>query len=262
MFFIRVNPCFKIHVSAHEADPPRAETRVLKMKIPYHIGIIMDGNGRWAKQRGLLRIAGHKQGMKRVREIVSETKKIGSKILTVFAFSSENWNRPKEEVQLIFSYLEDFLQRYRKELMREDIQLRIIGRRDRMHKRTVRKIEETEKLTAKNKEVVFNIALDYGGRWDILEAARKIVKEEKQSKISIQDLDDDCFRKYLALGDLPDIDLLIRTSGEQRISNFLLWHLAYAEFYFPQIYWPDFDANELRRAVEIYSQRQRKFGGL
>jgi undecaprenyl diphosphate synthase len=225
---------------------------------PYHLAIIMDGNGRWARERGLPRTAGHREGIKRIKEIVREAKKIGIRILTVFAFSTENWNRPKKEIDFLFSYLNNFLDNYKKELMKEDIKLNIIGRRDRIKKTIIKKIEEVENLTKNNKSFIFNIALDYGGRWDIVEAARKMLLDIKKRKV--EKIDEENFKSYLSLGNLPDPDLLIRTSGEQRISNFLLWNLAYTEFYFPKVWWPDFDKEELRKAIEVYSQRERRFG--
>jgi undecaprenyl diphosphate synthase len=220
----------------------------------------MDGNGRWAKARGLPRTAGHKRGIERVKEIVREAKKLGISMLTLFAFSTENWNRPKHEIRLLFSYLNIFLKNYTRELMREDIKLNVIGRRDRIDSRIMKKIEEVELLTSDNKSFIFTIALDYGGRWDIIEAVKKILKARDASSLSLSEITDDFFRQYLSLGDLPDPDLLIRTSGEQRISNFLLWNLAYSELYFPKTYWPDFDKQELRKAIEVYSQRERRFG--
>ena len=231
----------------------------LKMEnVPYHLAIIMDGNGRWARERGLPRTAGHREGIKRIKEIVREVKKIGIRILTVFAFSTENWNRPKREIEFLFSYLNNFLDNYKKELIKEDIKLNIIGRRDRIKKTIIKKIEEVENLTKNNKSFIFNIALDYGGRWDIVEAARKMLLDIKKKKV--EKIDEENFKSYLSLGNLPDPDLLIRTSGEQRISNFLLWNLAYTEFYFPKVWWPDFDKEELRKAIEVYSQRERRFG--
>lgn len=231
----------------------------LKMEnVPYHLAIIMDGNGRWARERGLPRTAGHREGIKRIKEIVREAKKIGIRILTVFAFSTENWNRPKREIEFLFSYLNNFLDNYKKELIKEDIKLNIIGRRDRIKKTIIKKIEEVENLTKNNKSFIFNIALDYGGRWDIVEAARKMLLDIKKKKV--EKIDEENFKSYLSLGNLPDPDLLIRTSGEQRISNFLLWNLAYTEFYFPKVWWPDFDKEELRKAIEVYSQRERRFG--
>jgi len=230
------------------------------MNMPKHIAIIMDGNGRWAKEKGLPRSIGHREGSKRIKEIVKEAKKLGIKILTAFAFSTENWNRPKEEIALLFSYLKDFLTNYKSELIKENIRLNIIGRRDRLRSDVIMKIEEVEGATRNNDSFIFNIALDYGGKWDIAEAAKKVASDYKTGKISENEINEDTFGKYLALGDMPDPELLIRTSGEERISNFLLWNLAYAELYFPEIYWPDFNEKELAKAIEVYSLRNRRFG--
>jgi undecaprenyl diphosphate synthase len=233
-----------------------------KMKIPNHIAIIMDGNGRWAEERRLPRIAGHKEGVKRVKEIVREAKKIGVKILTIFAFSTENWIRPKKEITLLFSYLKEFLKTYRRELVKEGIKLNVIGRRDRIDKRIIKNIEAVEKETKKNDSFIFNIALDYGGRWDIVWAVNKVLLDYKNGKLSQEDIDEDSFAKYLSLAGIEDPQLLIRTSGEQRISNFLLWNLAYCEFYFPKTCWPDFTPEELVKAINIYSERDRRFGAI
>jgi len=230
------------------------------MDIPYHVAIIMDGNGRWARQRNLDRYFGHKEGIKRIKEIVRAAKDLGIKILTIFAFSTENWNRPKKEIRFLFSYLNKFLEDYKKELMKEDIKLNVIGRRDRIPLNIIKKIEKLEKLTDNNKSFILNVALDYGGKWDILNAVNKLMRDIKEKNLSSDNIDEDFFRKYLSLKDLPDVDLLIRTSGEQRISNFLLWNLAYSELYFPKVYWPDFDKEELRKAIEEYSERERRFG--
>lgn len=230
------------------------------MNVPHHIAIIMDGNGRWAKKRGLPRTIGHREGVKRIKEIVREAKKLGVKILTIFAFSTENWNRSKNEIKFLFQYLNIFLKNYKKELMRKDIRLKAIGRRDRIDKNSIRQVEVVEELTKDNKSFIFNIALDYGGRWDITEAARGIVSDYQNKLISKEAINEDFFQQYLSLGGLASPDLLIRTSGEQRISNFLLWDLAYTELYFPQKYWPDFNVMELEKAIEVYSQRIRKFG--
>ncbi|MBU0895998.1 MAG: isoprenyl transferase [Candidatus Omnitrophica bacterium] len=230
------------------------------MNVPHHIAIIMDGNGRWAKKRGLPRTIGHREGVKRIKEIVREAKKLGVKILTIFAFSTENWNRSKNEIKFLFQYLNIFLKNYKKELMRKDIRLKAIGRRDRIDKNSIRQVEVVEELTKDNKSFIFNIALDYGGRWDITEAARRIVSDYQNKLISKEAINEDFFEQYLSLGGLASPDLLIRTSGEQRISNFLLWDLAYTELYFPQKYWPDFNVMELEKAIEVYSQRIRKFG--
>ncbi len=230
--------------------------------MPYHVAIIMDGNGRWARERNLPRTAGHKKGIERVKEIVRAAKNMGVKILTIFTFSTENWSRPKEEVDFLFSYLDSFLTSYRKELLKERIRLNLIGRRDRINSHIIKKIEELEVLTLENKEFIFNIALDYGGRWDILNALKKLFRDYIEKRISLEGIDEEVFKRYLSLAGQPEPDLLIRTSGEQRISNFLLWDLAYSEFYFPEVYWPDFDAKELEKAILEYNKRERRFGGL
>ncbi|MFA5305635.1 MAG: isoprenyl transferase [Candidatus Omnitrophota bacterium] len=230
------------------------------MNIPKHIAIIMDGNGRWAKARGFSRIAGHNEGAKRIKEIVKAAKEAGVKIITVFAFSTENWDRPKNEISALFSHLNDFLNNYKNELVKENIKLKIIGKRDRLDKNTIKKIEEVENATSKNDAFIFNIAIDYGGRWDIVEAVRRVLTDFQNSKITKEQITEESFGRYLELGSLPDPELLIRTSGEERISNFLLWNFAYTEFYFPDVYWPDFTKEELNKAIELYSTRERRFG--
>lgn len=230
------------------------------MKVPRHIAIIMDGNGRWAKKRNLPRTAGHKEGIRRIGEVIREAKKLGVKIVTVFAFSTENWNRPPKELRFLFFYLNDFLNKYKEELVKEDIKLKVIGRRDRISKEIIKKISEVEALTEKNKSFTFNIALDYGGRWDIVNAVRKIIDDYNNKKIGKEDINEELFSNYLALSGIPNPDLLIRTSGEQRVSNFLIWDLAYSEFYFTPTFWPDFDKEELFKAINVYSKRERRFG--
>jgi undecaprenyl diphosphate synthase len=230
------------------------------MNIPQHIAIIMDGNGRWAKARRLPRVAGHHEGVKRVKEIVRTAKELGVKALTLFAFSTENWDRPKNEIEVLFSYLKDFLHDYRDELMQNNIRFKVIGRRDRIDKNIIAQIEDLERLTEKNSSLTLNIALDYGGRWDILRAASQLAEDYKNQLITAQQIGEESFKKYLSLSGQPEPELLIRTSGEERISNFLLWDLAYSELYFPQLYWPDFDGKELKKAIENYSQRERRFG--
>ncbi|OQX88496.1 MAG: hypothetical protein B6D55_00205 [Candidatus Omnitrophica bacterium 4484_70.2] len=232
------------------------------MKVPYHVAIIMDGNGRWAKRRGLPRNLGHKRGIERIEEVIKEAKKIGIKILTLFAFSTENWSRPKKEVNFLFSYLKRFLKKKKKSLLQEKIRVNFIGRRDRLDKELLEEMKNIEKLTRKNDALIINLAIDYGGRWDILNAAKRIWKEAKRKKINLEKIEEEEFRKYLALEEFPYPDLLIRTSGEKRISNFLLWQSAYTEFYFPEVLWPDFDKKELEKAVEEYRRRERRFGGL
>lgn len=232
------------------------------MEVPYHIAVIMDGNGRWAKKRMLPRVAGHHEGAKRVKEILREAKRIGVKALTTFAFSTENWNRPKREVEFIFSNLIKLLRNYRKEFVKEDIQFIAIGRRDRLDKRIIEEIKKTEEATKHNRGFIFNVALDYGGKWDIVNAAKKIAKKCSGKSISWKDIDENLFNKYLSLGNLPAPDLLIRTSGEKRISNFLIWDLAYSEFYFTPVFWPEFNKEQLHKAIKVYSQRNRRFGSI
>jgi undecaprenyl diphosphate synthase len=229
------------------------------MNIPQHIAIIMDGNGRWAKARGLPRIAGHREGAKRVKEIVKAAKDFGVKALTLFAFSTENWNRPKNEVDLLFSYLKEFLHTYKEELMREGIKFRAIGRRDRIAKDIISDIEQLEQDTKGNSNFNLNVALDYGGRWDILQAAFMLARDYKEHKITEPQISEEAFANYLSLAGLEP-QLFIRTSGEERISNFLLWDLAYTELYFTQVNWPDFDREELAKALQEYSKRERRFG--
>jgi len=230
------------------------------MKIPHHIAVIMDGNGRWAKKRGLSRTIGHKEGVGRIKEIVREAKKIGVKVLTVFAFSTENWNRPKKEIDFLFFYFNNFLDSYKSEFGKEDIRFTVIGRRDRINNNTIKKIREVESMTKGNQSFSFNIALDYGGKWDIVHAVNEIVDDYENKKISKKDIGEELFSSYLSLKGISDPDFLIRTSGEQRISNFLIWKLAYSELYFTPTFWPDFDKEQLHKAIESYSSRNRRFG--
>lgn len=232
------------------------------MIVPKHIAVIMDGNGRWAKKKKLPRIIGHREGAKRVKEILREAKKIGVKVLTIFAFSTENWNRPEAEVKFIFSYLVKFLKSYAKEFQRKDIKFRVIGRRDRIDKKAIKEIREVENLTRGNQSFIFNVALDYGGRWDIVNAAKRIAKEYVKEGVSWEDIDEELFGEYLSLGGGVAPDLLIRTSGEKRMSNFIIWDLAYSEFYFSPVFWPDFDKEQLHKAINAYSQRERRFGAV
>ncbi len=228
----------------------------MKLIIPEHMAIIMDGNGRWAKEKGLPRTHGHKEGSKRVKEVVKESKEKGIKILTLFAFSTENWNRPQKEIKYLFSYLQDFLNNYKKELIKEEIKLKIIGRKNRLGKKVLDKIREVEKATFNNGNFFLNIALDYGGRWDIVNATKKIIED----KIEAEKIEEKMFCKYLCLSEFKDPDILVRTSGEKRISNFLIWQAAYTEFYFPKVLWPDFNKKWVDNTIKEYSRRVRKFG--
>jgi len=230
------------------------------MEVPYHIAVILDGNGRWAKKRMLPRIVGHRQGAKRVKEMLREAKKVGVGALTIFAFSTENWNRPKKEIEFIFSYLVKFLKSNQKEFIKKDIKFQAIGRRDRFKKEVIEEIKKTEELTKDNKSFIFNVALDYGGKWDIVNATKIIAKKCINKSIDYKDIDEELFNKCLSLGNIQAPDLLIRTSGEKRISNFLIWDLAYSEFYFTPVFWPEFDKEHLHKAIKAYSQRNRRFG--
>ncbi len=232
------------------------------MKVPYHIAVIMDGNGRWAKKRMLPRTVGHRQGAKRVKEILKEAKRIGVKVLTIFAFSTENWDRPKKEIEFIFFYLIKLLKDYQKEFVQKDIKFKAIGRRDRLSKEVIKEIRKTEDVTKDNKSFTFNVALDYGGKWDIVNAAKRIAKKCVGKSMVWEDIDEKLFNKHLSLGSISAPDLLIRTSGEKRISNFLIWDLAYSEFYFTPVFWPEFDKEHLHKAIKAYSQRDRRFGAI
>ncbi|MBD3264994.1 MAG: di-trans,poly-cis-decaprenylcistransferase [Candidatus Omnitrophica bacterium] len=228
--------------------------------LPKHIAIIMDGNGRWAREKTLPRTAGHRKGAQRVKEIISEARVLGIKALTIFAFSTENWDRPKKEIVFLFNYLSKFLASYRNKLIKEKINFKVIGRRDRISREILRQIEELEEVTSKNGELYLKVAIDYGGRWDIVNASRNIVKECRRGRMKPSDIDEDCFQKYLSVGEFPEVDLFIRTSGEKRISNFLIWNLAYTELVFSNVYWPDFTRDEFRKSIREYSRRNRRFG--
>jgi len=224
------------------------------LQIPKHIAIIMDGNGRWARRQGMPRIMGHYRGAEVAEEIVKACTELGVRYLTLFAFSTENWKRPEEEVRMLFDLIRDYLSSKKKDLMDLGVRLRFIGRRDRVGRDLSRLMDELERDTEGNKGITVILAIDYGGRDDILRAVNKLIKLE------IDNVDEDTFSYFLDLRDVPDPDLLIRTAGEKRISNFLLWHLAYTELYFTDLCWPEFTKEELIRAIEDFSRRKRKFG--
>lgn len=229
-------------------------------KNPEHIAIIMDGNGRWAKERGFPRAMGHREGAKRVRDILSAASKEGVKILTLFAFSTENWNRPEKEIDFIFDCFDKFLNKERDDIIKKDIRFNVIGRRDRISGKLVDHIKDIEAVTKDNKSFILNIAFDYGGQWDIAAAARKIADDAKSGLIEVSGINEDSFGMYLSLSDQPKPDLLIRTAGELRISNFLLWQIAYSELYFSDVLWPDFCDDEFKKALNEYRRRDRRFG--
>jgi len=227
---------------------------------PRHIAIIMDGNGRWAKQRSLPRFAGHKAGVEAVRRAVGACGDHGVKVLTLFAFSSENWKRPPTEVSLLMELFFTVLKHEVKKLNRNNVRLRIVGGREAFSERLQARIAEAEELTRNNTGLTVVVAANYGGRWDIAQAARKIAAKVQRGEVAPGDITEDLLRIHTELGDLPEPDLFIRTGGEQRISNFLLWHLAYTELYFTETLWPDFDAAQLGIAIDSFGRRQRRFG--
>lgn len=225
-----------------------------EIKIPRHIAIIMDGNGRWARRAGMPRVMGHYRGAQVAEDIVRYCGDLGVEYLTLFTFSTENWRRPKEEVDFLFELLRDYLLRKREEFSRERVRLRFIGRRDRIEPGLRLLMEELERETSKDYRITVILAVDYGGRDDILRAVHKAME------LKLDRLDERTFSHLLDLGDVPDPDLVIRTGGERRISNFLLWHIAYSELYFTEVCWPEFSREELLRAIRDFSTRKRKFG--
>jgi len=228
--------------------------------IPRHIAIIMDGNGRWAKEKGLARTSGHREGIERVKEIVKAAPKLGVEVLTFFAFSSENWGRPKKEIQMLMRSLNSFLDRHIRELDRDNIRFVAIGKDEPLPKYLQEKIREAEGRTRDNTALTVVLALNYGARQEIVDAAKKFARQVSKGEATTEDLDEEKFSRYFYTAGLPDPDLLIRTSGEMRISNFLLWQLSYSELYFPKKYWPDFKVEDFKTAIRIYQRRERRFG--
>ncbi|KII80398.1 isoprenyl transferase [Vibrio renipiscarius] len=229
-------------------------------QLPKHIAIIMDGNGRWAKAQGKPRVFGHKNGVTAVRKTISTAARLGVKAVTLFAFSSENWRRPEEEVGVLMELFLTVLSTEVKKLHKNNLRLRVIGDKARFSERLQAKIAQAEALTANNDGMVINIAANYGGKWDIMEATKAIASKVRMGEISLNDIDEDLITQHLTMADLPEVDLLIRTSGECRISNFMLWQLAYAEMYFTPIYWPEFNEDSLIEAVSWFVDRERRFG--
>jgi undecaprenyl diphosphate synthase len=228
--------------------------------VPTHVAVIMDGNGRWARKRGQPRHAGHRAGVKSVRATVETAAQRGVRYLTLFAFSSENWRRPQEEVSKLMGLFVEALRREVAELHRNNVRLRFIGAREQLSDSLNRKIAAAEKKTAENTGLELLVAVAYGGRWDILTAVRRLATRVAAGELDAALIDDDALASELQLAGVPDPDLLIRTGGEQRISNFLMWNLAYAELYFTPVLWPDFDAAQLDEALQFYAQRERRYG--
>lgn len=230
--------------------------------MPLHVAIIMDGNGRWANQKGKVRMFGHRNGLNAVKKAVLFARKTGIKVLTLYAFSSENWNRPEQEVSALMALFMQALDHEVKKIHKNNIKLNIIGDTSRFNLQLQQKIKQAEKLTENNTALELNIAANYGGRWDILQAAKQLSQAVKSEELKSEEITEAMFCDYLVTKNQPEVDLLIRTSGEQRLSNFLLWQAAYAEFYFSPVLWPDFNEDEFHQAVLAYQQRRRRFGGL
>jgi undecaprenyl diphosphate synthase len=229
---------------------------------PQHVAIIMDGNGRWAKARGLPRVAGHRRGADAVRRVIRGAGELGVPVLTLFAFSTENWGRPADEVSDLMGLLRHYLRHELEELGRNGARLRVIGDRDRLAKDIVKDISDAETRTRTNTRIDVNICINYGSRDEILRATRSLARKVAAGEISVEQIDDSRFERELLTAGVPDPDLLIRTSGEQRISNFLLWQCAYAELVFVDTLWPDFDKEHLERAIAEFRKRERRYGGV
>jgi undecaprenyl diphosphate synthase len=227
-------------------------------RLPRHVAIIMDGNGRWAIQRGLPRLAGHRAGTENLRRVIRSTVEFGIPYLTIYAFSTENWGRPPEEVQGLMRILEDVIDKELHELHTEGVQLRHIGRLERLAPTLQEKVLDAIDMTRENTRLTLNIAFNYGGRDEIVQAIQRIIKDG----LPAQDVTDELVSQYLYTAGVPDPDLIIRTSGELRVSNFLIWQAAYSEWYITPTFWPDFDKQEYRRALETFAQRDRRYGGV
>ena len=229
------------------------------MNIPQHVAIILDGNGRWAKAKGMPRNYGHAQGSKNVEKICEEAWRMGIKYLTVYAFSTENWNRPKEEVNALMKLLRNYMKTCLKTAAKNDMKVRVIGDITKLDEDIQKRILELEEATKNNGGLNFQIAINYGSRDEITRAVRTLAEDVKEGKLMPEEVNEACIERYLDTHDIPDPDLLIRTSGEQRLSNYLLWQLAYTEFYFTDVPWPDFSKQELEKAIEQYNRRDRRY---
>ncbi|MCF2553813.1 isoprenyl transferase [Faecalicatena contorta] len=232
------------------------------MNVPQHVAIILDGNGRWAKSKGMPRNYGHAQGSKNVERICEDAYRMGIKYLTVYAFSTENWNRPKDEVDALMKLLRNYMKTCLKTAEKNDMKIRVIGDTTRLDEDIRSRIVELEEATKNNGGLNFQIAINYGSRDEITRAVRRLSRDCKDGKVDPDTIDEKTIESYLDTHDIPDPDLLIRTSGEQRLSNYLLWQLAYTEFYFTDVPWPDFTKEELVKAIEQYNARDRRYGGI
>jgi undecaprenyl diphosphate synthase len=245
-------------MSGEKRVPSKSLPKGLPKILPVHIAIIMDGNGRWAHSRGLPRVAGHRAGTDNLRRVIEGCVEFGVKVLTIYAFSTENWERPQEEVKGLMTILEDVIDRELAELNRNGVQLRHLGRLEGLSPLLQKKVRQAMELTRANQKLILNVAFNYGGRDELVCAVRNILRDG----VASETVDETLIGKYLSTADLPDPDLVIRTSGELRTSNFMIWQSAYSEWYFPPVFWPDFDKEELRKALWEFSRRDRRFGGL
>ena len=234
--------------------------QVDRTRLPTHIAIIMDGNGRWAEKKGLPRIEGHRVGVNCVKEIVRFCGDLGIGVLTLYTFSTENWARPEVEVKVLMSLLQRYLRREIEELNRNHVRLRAIGRLEELPLPVRKELENCVRVTSKNDGLILNLALNYGGRADIVDGARKLASDVKDGKLKLEDIDEELFSRYLYTSGLPDPELLIRTGGDTRVSNFLLWQISYAEIWVTAVCWPDFGKRHLLQAIVDYQKRERRFG--
>lgn len=230
------------------------------MKVPNHVAIILDGNGRWAKSKGMPRNYGHIQGAKTVEVICEEAYNMGINYLTVYAFSTENWNRPSDEVEALMKLLRNYMKNCLKRASKNNMRVKVIGKKEGLDADIRNQIEELEKATENNTGLTFSIALNYGSRDEIIRGIQQVARDVKNGELDIENITEELFSNYLDTKGLPEPDLMIRTSGEQRISNFLTWQLAYTEFYFTDVPWPDFNKKELEKAVEAFQKRDRRYG--
>lgn len=242
--------------------PAQQSAAEVPLNVPAHVGIIMDGNGRWAKQRKLPRSAGHKAGAENFRTITRYAAKIGIKYLTLYAFSTENWSRPNEEVNALMGLFQQYLEEALRDFMDENIRVRFLGDVTAFSPQLQALIHEVEEASSQKTGMVLNLAMNYGGRAEILRAVKTVANQAKSGALDPNTLTEEQFSRYLYTADQPEVDLIIRPSGEQRVSNFLLWQCAYSEFVYLQILWPDFRPEDLDEAIRIYSSRQRRFGGV
>jgi undecaprenyl diphosphate synthase len=244
------------------APAPAPPTMSTPLPVPRHIAIIMDGNGRWAKERGLPRIKGHEQGAESVRAVTEACVELGVEFLTVYAFSTENWKRPEAEVTALWALLEHIIAQETPTLMKNNVRLQTIGRTHELPESCQKALRETIALTSRNTATTLILALNYSGRTEIIDTVRELCREAAAGALDPQSLDEEAFSRHLYTGAFPDPDLLIRTSGELRLSNFLLWQLSYTEIYVTQKMWPDFSKEDLRDAIREFNKRQRRFGGI